>query len=186
MSQPIQIDFVETSAFSFKRISTLGAAMLLIAIACTWYWLQQYQTQQQALSTLVSTSGVAPALPSKQVKPVVETASEDEIQYANDIVTQLSTPWNPLLTSLEQVNAPDIALLSIEPNRKKQQLVLTGQAKNMAATLQYVQALAQRNTLTQVYLLKHQVDQSDPFKPVGFTIVAQWKVAQWQAAEQKR
>lgn len=186
MSQPIQIDFIETSAFSFKRINTLGAAMLLIAIACTWYWLQQYQTQQQALSALVSASGVAPTLASKPVKAVVETASEDEIQYANDIITQLSTPWNPLLTSLEQVNAPDIALLSIEPNRKKQQLVLTGQAKNMAATLQYVQALAQLNTLAQVYLLKHQIDQSDPFKPVGFTIVAQWKVAQWQAAERKR
>lgn len=183
MSQPMHIDFVETSTFSFKTISALGATLLLVAIACACYWLQQYQTQQQTFSSLVSASGAAPVLPSKPVAPVVETVSEDEMQYANDISAQLSTPWNPLLTSLEQVNAPDIALLSIEPNRKKQQLVLTGQAKNMAAILQYVQALAQLNGLAQVYLLKHQVDQSDPFKPVGFTIVAQWKAAQWKAAQ---
>lgn len=183
MSQPMHIDFVETSAFSFKTISALGAALLMVAIASICYWLQQYQTQQETFATLVSVSGKSPALPSKPEMPVAETASEDEMQYANDISAQLSTPWNPLLTSLEQISAPDIALLSIEPNRKKLQLVLTGQAKNMAAILQYVQALTQLNVLAQVYLLKHQVDQSDPFKPVAFTIVAQWKVAQWKAAQ---
>jgi len=75
--------------------------------------------------------------------------------------------------------------LSIAPNRKKQQVVLTGQAKNMAATLQYVQALAQLNTLAQVYLLKHHIDQSDPYKPVGFTIVAQWKLELGKVAQGK-
>ncbi|WP_052184904.1 hypothetical protein [Methylotenera sp. N17] len=185
MSQRLHIDFVETSAFSFKKISLLGLAMLLTAIGCTLYWVQQYQLQQRTLSTLVSASGMSPALRNKPVELPIETASEDEVLYARDIVTQLSTPWNPLLTSLEQVSTQDIALLSIAPNRKKQQVVLTGQAKNMAATLQYVQALAQLNTLAQVYLLKHQIDQSDPYKPVGFTIVAQWNVAQSKAAQGK-
>lgn len=171
----LQIDFVGTNPFSLKQVSVWGAAMLLIAAACALYWLQQYQSQQHTLSTLVSASGVASVQPSKPVKPAAKTVSESDIQYTNEIVAQLSTPWNPLLTSIEQVSAPDIALLSIEPNRKKQQLVLTGQAKHMAATLQYVQALAQLNTLAQVYLLKHQIDQSDPYKPVGFTIIAQWK-----------
>lgn len=185
MNQRLQIDFVEASAFSFKKISLLGLAMLVAAIGCTLYWVQQYQAQQHALSALASASATAPALVSKPVKPAVETASEEEIQYAREIATQLSTPWNPLLDSLEQVSAQDIALLSIAPNHKKQQVVLTGQAKNMAATLQYVQALAQLNTLAQVYLLKHQIDQSDPYKPVGFTIVAQWKVAQSKITQGK-
>lgn len=176
MSQPIRIDFVANSTFSLNHITKLGAIIWLIGMACALYWLQQYQTQQHTLSALVSASGASPIPAAKQVKPVVETASTDEMQYAHDISTQLSTPWNPLLTALEQVNKQDIALLSIAPNRKKQQVILTGQAKNMAATLQYVQALAQLNTLAQVYLLKHQIDQSDPFKPVGFTIVAQWKI----------
>jgi len=54
--------------------------------------------------------------------------------------------------------------------------VITGQAKNMESTLSYIKRLEEIEGLSQVYLLKHQIDQSDPNKPVGFTILAQWVI----------
>jgi hypothetical protein len=65
-------------------------------------------------------------------------------------------------------------LLSLEPNKKKQQLVISGQAKNILAALSYIEALENLPMLSQVFLQKHTVDQLDPFKPVAFTIVAKW------------
>ncbi len=177
MSKMVDIDFVAPHPLSFKRVTLYGLSLMLIAIALSIYCMQHINATQAALTAEQSRlAAIAPVTHSATIEPAVETASEAEIKYAREIVAQLSTPWNPLMNTLEQSNMSNIALLSIEPNRKKQQIVLTGQAKNMASTLSYIKQLERIETLSQVYLLKHSIDQSDPFKPVGFTILAQWNI----------
>jgi Flp pilus assembly protein TadG len=177
VSKIVDIDFVAPNALSFKRMTAYGLILMLIAFALGIYCIQHINASQTALTIAQNRlDAIAPEVKTTTVETVVETASEAEIKYAREVVAQLSTPWNPLMSTLEQSNMSNIALLSIEPNRKKQQIILTGQAKNIQSTLSYIKQLERIETLSQVYLLKHSIDQTDPFKPVGFTILAQWKI----------
>lgn len=177
MSQILDIDFAASNPLSYQRLTLTGLVLMVLALLLSAYVWVEYQKTEKILSEIEARlNTLAPAQKAVPVQSVVETASEAEIQYARAIVTQLSTPWNPLLNALERINMQNVALLSVEPNRKKQQLVITGQAKNMESTLSYIKRLEEIEGLSQVYLLKHQIDQSDPNKPVGFTILAQWVI----------
>lgn len=177
MSQLLDIDFAAPNPLSYQRLTLIGLVLIVVALFISAYvWAEYQQTEQMLLETEARLNTLAPAQKATPVQSVVETASEAEIEYARAIVAQLSTPWNPLLNALERINMQNVALLSVEPNRKKQQLVITGQAKNMESTLSYIKRLEEIDGLSQVYLLKHQIDQSDPNKPVGFTILAQWAI----------
>jgi len=177
MSQLLDIDFAAPNPLSYQRLTVTGLVLMVLALLLSAYaWAEYQKTEQILAETEARLNIVAPAQKTAPVQTVVETASEVEIQYARAIVAQLSTPWNPLLNALERSSMQNVALLSVEPNRKKQQLVITGQAKNMESTLSYIKRLEEVEGLSQVYLLKHQIDQSDPNKPVGFTILAQWTI----------
>ncbi len=171
-----EINFVPHHALSPKKITFIGAALALLALVVMSYFFKQYEHAQYTLTqTQATLASLAPQHKPVAVKTVLETASEPELKLAKTIVAQLSTPWNPLLNTIEQSNMQNIALLSIEPSRKKQQLLLTGQAKNIASAVQYIKQLETTDSLSQVYLLKHSIDQNDPYKPVGFTIMAKWQ-----------
>jgi nitrate reductase NapAB chaperone NapD len=177
MSQLLDIDFAAPNPLAYQRLTVTGLVLMVFTLLlCAYVWAEYQKTEQMLVETEATLNTLAPAEKAVPVQSVVETASEAEIQYARAIVTQLSTPWNPLLNALERINMQNVALLSVEPNRKKQQLVITGQAKNMESTLSYIKRLEEVEGLSQVYLLKHQIDQSDPNKPVGFTILAQWTI----------
>lgn len=177
MSQKIEINFVAANPFSYQQLTSLGLVWILLCVLLTAYGVQQLQVSQERLNTLeTKLKSVAPKRNTLSVKPAFVQASDAELKHAREILLQLSTPWNPLFLALEQNNLKNLALLSIEPNRKKQQVVLTGEAKNLEVTLAYVKQLAQMDVFSQAYLLKHSIDQDDPNKPVSFTILAQWKL----------
>ena len=177
MSQILDIDFAAPNPLAYQRLTVTGLVLMVLALfVCAYVWAEYQKTEQILVETEARLNTLSPQKKTELVQTVVETASAAEIEYARAIVAQLSTPWNPLLNALERINMQNVALLSVEPNRKKQQLVITGQAKNMESTLSYIKRLEEIDGLSQVYLLKHQIDQSDPNKPVGFTILAQWTI----------
>ncbi|MDO8962353.1 MAG: hypothetical protein Q7V02_09635 [Methylophilus sp.] len=177
MSQKLDINFVAANPFSYQQLTTIGLIWIVLSVLLTAYGVQQLQVSQQRLNTVeTKLKAVAPKRNTSKVKPVLVQVSDAELKHASEILLQLSIPWNPLFQALEQNDLKNIALLSIEPNRKKQQIMLTGEAKNLEVTLDYVKQLAQMDLFSQAYLLKHSIDQDDPNKPVSFTILAQWKL----------
>jgi len=177
VSKILDIEFATISPFSYNRLTVLGGIMVALALFLFVYMFQQYQQASDDLAAVeLKRMAILPKPKQVSAKPVQETATPEEINYARDILAQLSIPWQPLFTSLEQTKPQTIALLGIEPNRKKQQVILTGQAKNMEAALVYLRKLEQTDTLSQVHLLQHSIDQNDPFKPLTFTITARWNL----------
>jgi hypothetical protein len=177
MSHMLDINFVAQNTYTYKRVTFYGALLVMLCLCATTYFIQQYLHADHHLEERkAQLAGLTPTQKTLPVQSNVETASEVEVSFVSDIVAQLSTPWSPLLSAIEQSKTQDIALLSIEPNRKKRQIMLTGQAKNIASTLQYIKQLEQLAPISEVYLLKHSIDQNDPFKPVGFTLLAKWNI----------
>jgi hypothetical protein len=177
MSRSLDLNFIARNPLSYKSISHLGVFAVVIWLAVTAYGMQYLQRIQH---TLVVAQAQYASLKPNAIVPVKKpsqaiSVSEQDMQLAKQVIAQLSAPWNPLLDGLEQTYSKDIALVSIEPNRKKQQVLLTGQARNMEATLAYIRTLSQISHFPQVYLLKHTVDQDHPNSPIQFSIIARWE-----------
>lgn len=175
MSQKISLDFAKNQTFSLSYITPASLLVLLVGLLIAGYVTFTYQAKNIALhQAQFELSQIQPTKKNNAVNTKLETLPTTELKQITEITADLTTPWDQLLTELEQVQMRDIALLSLEPNKKKQQLILSGQAKNMQIALNYIEALEKLPSLSQVFLQKHNVDQIDPFKPVAFTIVAQW------------
>jgi Tfp pilus assembly protein PilN len=96
---------------------------------------------------------------------------------AAKVARELAVPWAPLFAILEGAAGQPIALLSLDPDGNRRELVLTGEARNFAALLDYYRYLQQQSMLNSVALQTHQVSRQDRDKPVRFRITAHWESA---------
>lgn len=99
-----------------------------------------------------------------------------EVKHANEVLRQLSLPWEGLFQAVELSGGKDVALLALEPDTENRRVKISGEAKNMATLLNYIKQLEQRDVFGTVYLQNHQVQQQDPDKPVRFALLAAWRV----------
>jgi hypothetical protein len=98
-----------------------------------------------------------------------------EVKQANQIVRQLSQPWNALFNAVEAPSGSGIALLSMDPDLQKGTVIIGGEAKDLNALLKYVRQLASVEIFGSVHLQNHQILQEDPEKPLRFSLLAHWK-----------
>lgn len=106
--------------------------------------------------------------------------SEDEIKaqtMATNTLRQLNIPWHALLTTLEQVQTqhPQIKLTSVQPNPIKNDIILSGEANNVAAMMAYVETLKQQHSLQEATLMNQSVIEGETQKTLAFTLHAEWK-----------
>lgn len=104
-----------------------------------------------------------------------DTQLAAEWQKAIAINQRLGTPWQKLFAMLESYVDQPVALLSIDPDLGKKDLLLTGEARNLEALLDYVRFLKRQSMLADVTLQSHQVNKQDRDKPVRFRISATWE-----------
>ncbi len=98
-----------------------------------------------------------------------------EVKRANEVLRQLSVPWDGLFQTVESVASKDVTLLALEPDTEKRLVKISGEAKNMMAMLDYIKQLENRDVLGTVYLQSHHVQLQDPEKPVRFELLAMWR-----------
>lgn len=100
-----------------------------------------------------------------------------EWSRASKVAAELAVPWNSLFDILDGAADQPVALLSLEPDGARHELVLTGEARNFPALLDYYRYLQQQPMLNTVALKTHQVNRQDRDKPVRFRITARWEAA---------
>ncbi|WP_283744008.1 PilN domain-containing protein [Sideroxydans sp. CL21] len=98
-----------------------------------------------------------------------------EIKHANDVLNQITLPWDKLFQAVEWSSGKDVALLTIEPDAEKHVVKISGEAKNIEAVLNYVGHLSDQEIFNSVYLQSHQVQEQNPERPVRFALIATWK-----------
>ena len=180
LSKKLDLEFIKHSPFALSSYSWLSLITLTVGLMLATYIWQQYQTKHIELLAISNQLNLL----QQQTKPQklsVETTStvisaEKKLQIQT-IVTALIMPWNKLLQAIEGANIADIALLNLVPNTKSQQIILSGEGKDLQTVLSYVNQLQAQPMLEKVYLQKHTVDTSNISKPVKFTIFTQWRSA---------
>ncbi len=92
----------------------------------------------------------------------------------NDILRQLNLPWEAVFDALELAASEKIALLSLQPSVSGQTIRITGEARDLAALVEYVQALELEPVLKNAHLASYKTRQDHPRRPIVFSIIATW------------
>ncbi|MES2579513.1 MAG: hypothetical protein V4552_03125 [Pseudomonadota bacterium] len=177
MSQFLDLELNRPASAAFLNVTLLGLAVLVLSLISAAILLNLYQKNKNDYQTIINALNQQDTPKKEVLKSPVIHVSANEVNQVNALIGVLATPWDELLATIEQSDLPDIALLSIEPNLKKQQLLLTGEAKNLPTALRYIQQLEAQPVLNEVYLQKHSIDEADVSKPVRFIVLAKWSVA---------
>ncbi len=159
----------------------LGWGLLLAALAVMVLIGDRYRTLNQQIDYWESRLDRAER-PSSRLdlvsRPLTEHAARAqmlEVAQANQVVRQLSQPWNTLFIAVETSGGEKIALLSLEPDPNKGTVIIGGEAKDLDALLKYVRQLTAREVFGNVFLQNHEIQQADPEKPLRFSLLAEWK-----------
>jgi Tfp pilus assembly protein PilN len=99
---------------------------------------------------------------------------EPEAAAVNGAISQLNLPWRALHDAVRAATPSNIALLALEPDAKKRVLRITAEAKNSDDMLAYVAALGQVTLFGTVTLVRHEILEQDPNRPLRFQLDAAW------------
>ena len=169
----LQLDFKHSS----RPWSWLGLLLLISGAMWVAYAMNearvlsgQIDVAEARLDVLAKRGKIQPA------QPIDAQVLQQEVRQANDILQQLTLPWNALFQVLESTSEKQIALLAVQPDAAKHLVRLSGEAKNFDALLAYIARLEQSRVLNHVYLSSHEVRTQDAEQPVRFALVANWTV----------
>jgi Tfp pilus assembly protein PilN len=97
-----------------------------------------------------------------------------QLQLAAEVIEQLAFPWNELFKALESSDNDEVVLISIQPDVKAGTISINAEARDWAAMLSYVRELSKEKFFSDVHLVSHQIDQTDPQKPISFVLACAW------------
>lgn len=163
--QRIELDFVR------RRPASRWAGRVLLAVSLGIAGEMAYTFVQLQSAVRANEAAVARAQPRKNTLPA---APAEEVAAARETVDRLALPWTRLFAALEGAASDQVALLAIEPDTKSGTVTISGDSKDYLAALTYVLNLSRSDALSKVELVRHEVKQNDPQRPVSFSIQAAW------------
>ena len=170
--QNLDLDFRKIRPASlWTRWVLLALAVLFTAdVGVSYYGIRSTIAQNQTRLAQLgrSTDGATKAVLTARVP------SADEIRVARETVQRLAMPWDNLFSALEATASDKVALLAIEPEPRSGTVLISGEATDYRATLDYVSQLGRAETLDQAHLVRHERRQDDPQQPLTFSISASW------------
>ena len=176
----LSIDFAPPSLRrSLRQIHPLAWLILLLAILLTAGTLQHArslrQQQQEVAKDLQLKQNQLQQRQPVAVKVARQSVPEPQANAVNNAISQLNLPWRDLLAALEAGTPKTIALLSIEPDARKQALKGVAEAKDSDAMLDFISQMKKQDFFDAVWLLKHETVEQDPNRPLRFQFEAHWQ-----------
>lgn len=110
----------------------------------------------------------------------VSTMKPDELskawRNAQNAAAELSLPWSRFFSSLGQsAIAGEVALISIEPDTQKGQVLVVAEARNFEGMLNFVSALQLNDEFSEVALQSHLINRAVPEQPIRFRLSTKWR-----------
>ncbi|RZA29425.1 MAG: hypothetical protein EOP92_37155 [Lysobacteraceae bacterium] len=174
------IDFAPRSLRrSLLRVPPRFAALLVpIAFLCVGLVSQviKYQEEREGLEALQA----AIVARSQAVRPqpvLVQTnfsVPQAQAQAVNEAVMQLNLPWRDLVEAVRAATPSNVALLALEPDARRRTLRITAEARDSDAMLAYVAKMEEQGWFGSVALVRHEIAEQEPNRPLRFQVSAQW------------
>lgn len=169
------LDYQKNQPPQWTGRALLALALLALVVTGAYYLdlNEQADTWEGRVELVERSHGWHPATGRPAGRDVEELTLE--VKHANDVLRQLTLPWDELFQAVESAAGKKIALLALEPDTEKRIVKISGEAKDFASLLKYITKLEERDVFGTVYLQNHQVQQQNPDKPVRFSLLAVWR-----------
>jgi hypothetical protein len=172
--RPISIDFSrgsEAPSVAGAMLLRLGLVAAVVSAACY----VGVSGEIDRLEARAENGRPARKLPAPLPESPRDSAElQQEIRIANQVVQQMTLPWDRLFRELEASGSKEVALLAVQPDPASRLVRISGEAKNFKAMLDYSRRLGRTDVLREVVLLGHEVKSQDPQRPVAFSLMARW------------
>ncbi|MEX5747331.1 PilN domain-containing protein [Massilia sp. X63] len=151
-------------------LATAGLCFVLLA------QLLGYQEERAQLAALQA----AIAMRANAMRPLpvaaqpAFTVPEAQAQAVNDAVMQLNLPWRDLVEAVSAATPSNVALLALEPDARRRSLRITAEARNSDDMLAYVARMQEQGWFASVALVRHEIAEQEPNRPLRFQLSAQW------------
>ncbi|HEY0585134.1 MAG TPA: hypothetical protein VGD52_03305 [Pseudoduganella sp.] len=178
--RPMQIDFVSANwRATLYRVhpvllaaGVLGVALLLAGAALGVQAAKQQAARDESLRAQERKQAAAVRAPERKPETVIPEAQAVAVNAA---ILQLNLPWRDLQDAVAAANTPAVALLALDPDPRKQTLKITAEAKNSDDMVGYIEQLKKQEFFAGAALLRHEVNDQDPNRPLRFQVEVQWR-----------
>jgi Tfp pilus assembly protein PilN len=180
--KPVRIDFASPGlARTLHRTGPLAwgmavlALVLCVAVGATGW---QMMARQRALASQIAAVRAQPGAP-VAIAPTAPTAAPAQVGLVqagavNAAVLQLNLPWSQLHNAVAAATPQNVALLALEPDARRRSMKITAEAKTSDEMIAYIEQLKQQELFGAVSLLRHEINELDPNRPIRFQLDAQW------------
>lgn len=156
-------------------LAVAGVLGVLLCLGGTWLAMNMAEQRAARAAEIEQLQARSRAL-SKVRAVVPETAiPEAQATAVNLAILQLNVPWRELEDALATATPANIALLALDPDARKRILKITAEARNSDDMVGYVQVLKQQEFFSGAALVRHEIEEQDPNKPIRFQVEAQWR-----------
>lgn len=100
---------------------------------------------------------------------------EAQAKAVNGAILQLNLPWRDMQAAVAAATPPAVALLSLEPDPRKQVLKVSAEAKNADDMIAYIEQLKQQEFFSAAVLVRHEIAETDPNRPLRFQLEVTWR-----------
>jgi hypothetical protein len=171
----LRLDYQRDSLFPWAGAALLALAIVALILTGTYYLkLSDQAASWEAKVERIQGNGASHGLAGRSTEHVsVELAQE--VNNANEVLRQLSVPWEDLFQAVEFSGGNKVTLLALEPDIENQQVKIGGEAKNFTELMNYITRLQEQSVFGSVYLQNHQVQLQNRDKPVRFSLLATWR-----------
>ncbi|MES2901021.1 MAG: PilN domain-containing protein [Pseudomonadota bacterium] len=148
----------------------MGTLLCVVAALLGWRLLAQQQANEAELAALQRRLGAPPVV----VVATQPGVSEQQAAAVNGAVMQLNLPWRALHDAIGAATPAAVALLALEPDARKRSIKITAEARSSDNMIGYLEKLKQQQLFAGVNLVRHEINEQDPNRPIRFQIEAQW------------
>lgn len=139
---------------------------------------QRYLEEKEELRDLQAALAARSAPPPVLAAPAPRLAlAPAQAGAVNAAILQLNLPWRDLAAALGEATPDSIALLALEPDAKRRTLRISAEARSSDEMLAYITRLQAEEWFSSVVLLRHEVMEQDPNRPLRFQVSVQWEAS---------
>lgn len=160
------------------RIVYLVPAILALCIpalmAAGRYLERQEELDALQAALAARNAPVAPLAAPAVAAPKIAVAPA-QANAVNAAVMQLNLPWRDLAAALGEATPASVALLALEPDARRRTVRITAETRGSDGMLAYVARLQAEEWFSSVALVRHEVMEQDPNRPLRFQVSVQWE-----------
>ena len=178
--KPTHIDFAPRSLRrTLFRVPARSVGLVVAAAGLCFVALSlfvRYQEDREQLDALQA--AIAARSTAARPQPVAAqpktSVPQAQAQAVNDAVMQLNLPWRDLVEAVRATTPANVALLALEPDAKRRTLRITAETRDSDDMLAYVAKMEEQGWFGAVSLVRHEIAEQEPNRPLRFQVSAQW------------